>query len=96
MVGTGGSALAFSPKPAVRPFDYWEAEMSESVARLLVMVAGAYTLAGLLFAVPFAWRGAGALEAVAREATLGFRLLILPGAATLWPILLYRWWRAER
>ncbi len=70
--------------------------MPEPVARLVLTVAGAYLLAGLLFAIPFAWRGAGALEPVAREGTLGFRLLILPGAVTLWPLLALRWWRASR
>ena len=70
--------------------------MSESVAHWLVAGAGAYALAGLLFAVPFAWRGAGALEPVARAGTPGFRLLIIPGAATLWPWLLVRWLRARR
>lgn len=70
--------------------------MTEPVARLLLTVAGIYLLAGALFAIPFAWRGAGVLEPVAREGTPGFRLLILPGALTLWPLLLVRWWRATR
>lgn len=70
--------------------------MPEPVARLVLTVAGAYLLAGALFAIPFAWRGAGALEPVAREGTFGFRLLILPGAVTLWPLLAVRWWRASR
>jgi len=70
--------------------------MNEAVARWLVTVAGAYAVAGVLFAIPFVWRGAGAVEPVAREGTWGFRLLILPGSATLWPYLLYRWWRAAR
>lgn len=70
--------------------------MSEAVARWLLTVAGAYAVAGVVFAVPFVWRGAGAIEPVAREGTWGFRLLILPGSATLWPYLLYRWWRASR
>jgi hypothetical protein len=70
--------------------------MTESTASLLLTAAGAYALAGVAFAVPFVLRGAGVLEPVAREGTWGFRLLILPGSATLWPYLLYRWWRASR
>ena len=70
--------------------------MSEFLARLLIQMATLYLAAGVLFAVPFAWRGAGALEPVAREGTWGFRLLILPGAITLWPVLLLRWLRAHR
>jgi len=70
--------------------------MSEGMARLLLAVAGAYALVGVGFAIPFVVRGAGVLEPVAREGTWGFRLLILPGSATLWPYLLYRWVRARR
>ena len=70
--------------------------MTESVARLLIQMVILYLAAGVLFAVPFAWRGAGVLEPAAREATWGFRLLILPGAITLWPVLLLRWIRAHR
>jgi len=69
--------------------------LSEALARGLLTVAGGYVLAGVVFAVPFTWRGAGILEPVAREGTLGFRLLILPGAITLWPYLLFRWLRAR-
>lgn len=70
--------------------------MSPILAHWLVTAAGAYLLAGLLFAVPFAWLGAGRLEPVASEGTTGFRLLIIPGAVTLWPWLLVRWWRVLR
>ena len=70
--------------------------MTATLAALLVRAAAVYALVGILFAIPFAWRGAGALEPVAREGTWGFRLLIIPGAATLWPWLLVRWIRAGR
>jgi hypothetical protein len=70
--------------------------MSEALARILVTVAEAYGLVGIAFAVPFVLRGAGVLTPVAKEGTWGFRLLILPGSATLWPYLLYRWVRASR
>lgn len=70
--------------------------MTATLAVLLARAAAVYALAGILFAIPFAWRGAGALEPVAREGTWGFRLLIIPGAATLWPWLLVRWIRAGR
>jgi hypothetical protein len=70
--------------------------MSRAVAHWLVTVAGAYALVGLLFAVLFAWRGAERVEPVAHEGTTGFRLLLIPGAATLWPWLMLRWWRARQ
>lgn len=70
--------------------------MNEGLARALVILAEGYAAIGAVFALAFAWRGAGRLEPVAREGTFGFRVLILPGAATLWPYLLLRWLRARR
>ena len=62
----------------------------------MVECARIYALAGFVFALAFAWRGAGAVDAVARHSTLGFRILVAPGAALLWPLLGLRWWRAAR
>jgi hypothetical protein len=69
--------------------------MNETVARALIAIASGYLLAGAAFAVPFVLWGAGEVEPVARDGTPGFRLLILPGAVTLWPLLLARWIRAR-
>ena len=52
-----------------------------------------YLLAGLLFALPFVARGIERIDPAAHGASWGFRLLVLPGAVALWPILLRRWWR---
>lgn len=57
------------------------------VANLVVF----YLAAGLTFALVFAWRGAGAIDGNAGTGSLGFRLLIIPGAALLWPLLAPRW-----
>ncbi|MDE2871433.1 MAG: hypothetical protein OXQ94_07050 [Gemmatimonadota bacterium] len=66
------------------------------VAEVLVIALGAYGAAGVVFAVPFAWRGAGALDPAAGRGTWGFRLLTLPGAVALWPLLLAKWRRAAK
>lgn len=60
------------------------------LATWIVRLAGAYLTIGLVFAVPFAYRWAGRLDPVAGHGTWGFRLLILPGAVALWPLLLAR------
>jgi hypothetical protein len=70
--------------------------MSPLVTHWIVGAATAYAAAGAAFAVPFALHGAGTLEPVARQGTSGFRLFLLPGAATLWPWLAFRWWKATR
>ncbi|MFK7959260.1 MAG: hypothetical protein AB8G96_01940 [Phycisphaerales bacterium] len=60
-------------------------------ANLLLAFVGLYAFVGLVFGVLFVLRGAGALDAGARGGSLGFRILVLPGAAALWPWLLLRW-----
>jgi hypothetical protein len=65
--------------------------MADVVATWIVRLLGLYAGVGILFAVPFVWRGAGRIDPVAREATPGFRLVILPGVIALWPLLARRW-----
>lgn len=65
-------------------------------AQLLLAVLQAYGLVGAAFAIAFAWRGARTLEPAAANGTWGFRLLVLPGAALLWPWLATRWIRVAR
>lgn len=63
------------------------------VASWIVRITGIYLALGILFAVLFVWRGAGKIDPPAKQATAGFRLMIFPGAAALWPLLLWRWLR---
>jgi len=56
-----------------------------------VVLAAIYLGLGVVFAIAFVTIGVGGLDPVAREGTVGFRLLILPGAAALWPLLALRW-----
>jgi hypothetical protein len=64
--------------------------MSVEAAQVLVGVAAVYLAAGLAFAVPFAWRGVDRLDPLAHGSTPGFRVLIVPGVAMLWPLLAVR------
>ena len=68
--------------------------MPEDVARWLIAATSTYLAVGLAFALAFVTRGAARIDPDADGATWGFRLLILPGAAALWPVLLSRWLRA--
>ena len=63
------------------------------IAEGVVLAVGAYFAAGLVFAVAFITAGVQRVDPAARGASWGFRLLILPGAAALWPLLLARWVR---
>jgi hypothetical protein len=61
------------------------------LAHIIVWVSIAYAAAGLVFAIPFAIAGIERIDPAARGTSIGFRLLILPGAILLWPLLLRRW-----
>ncbi len=67
--------------------------MSTEAATVLVYAVLAYAAAGVAFALPFVWIGAARIDPAAAHATFGFRVLVLPGAAALWPILFVRWLR---
>jgi len=62
-----------------------------TIAIWIVSLGMLYAAIGVLFAVVFSVFGAGRIDPAAKDSTFGFRLLIIPGAAALWPILLKRW-----
>ena len=64
-------------------------------AQWLAILIESYGLAGLVFAIAFVVRGVAAVDPVAKGSGIGFRLLILPGSAALWPMLLVRWMRGH-
>ncbi|MDF1800076.1 MAG: hypothetical protein P1V81_12935 [Planctomycetota bacterium] len=69
--------------------------MYASLVNLGLAGLGIYAVLGLAFAVAFAVRGAQAIDPAAEQGTWGFRVLIVPGAAALWPLLLLRWVRGD-
>lgn len=64
------------------------------LAQAIVGFAAAYAVIGVAFAIAFAVRGIEAIDPVARGSGWSFRLLVVPGAAALWPFLAKRWWLA--
>ena len=64
------------------------------LASALVSNVTIYLAIGAVFAPVFAFLGARRIDPSAAPGTLGFRLLIMPGAMLLWPWLLYRWIRS--
>jgi hypothetical protein len=64
-------------------------------ATWLVRVAALYLGLGLVFALGFAFRWVNRTDPVAAHGTSGFRLLLLPGATLLWPLLLRRLLRGD-
>ena len=62
----------------------------------MVLLLQAYSAVGVVFALAFVMKGAGRVDPTAQTGTWGFRVLIFPGAAALWPWLMSRWLRAPR
>ena len=67
------------------------AAMFEIVAKAILYGLEIYAGLGLVFALVFVWAGVQNLDSEAQGAGVWFRLLILPGVAAFWPMLLYRW-----
>lgn len=65
--------------------------MNVLLAQALLAVTGAYLAIGLVFAIVFVSRGVGRVDAAAAAGSLGFRVLLVPGATALWPLLARRW-----
>ena len=63
----------------------------QTAAQLLVWLLTVYAAAGLVFALAFVTRGIQKVDHAAKDSGIGFRLIVLPGVAALWPLLLKRW-----
>lgn len=72
-------------------FQYMAARF-DFVAELFVYALEAYSTSGLLFAAVFVFR-VQRLDSEAQGSGIGFRFLITPGVAALWPLFLSRWLR---
>ena len=67
--------------------------MLEFLAKTFVYALEVYGLVGISFAIVFVSFGVQGLDSEARGSGIGFRVLILPGVAAFWPMLLSRWIR---
>jgi membrane protein implicated in regulation of membrane protease activity len=63
------------------------------IAEILVLAIEIYLVVGILFGIAFVTRGVQAIDHAAEGTGWGFRLIILPGVAAFWPLLLRRWIR---
>ncbi len=69
--------------------------MSVLAAGWMAAALNLYAAAGLLFALPFLAWGLPRIGPAARDTSLAFRLIILPGTVALWPVLLRHWIRSR-
>lgn len=55
-----------------------------------------YAALGLFFGVTFVIWGIEKVDPAVRGSGIGFRIIVLPGVAALWPLLLERWLRGNK
>lgn len=65
-------------------------------AQAALLAVAAYAAAGVLCAALFVSRGIDRVDPGARGAGWGFRLVVMPGCAALWPLVVAWWARAGR
>ena len=64
-------------------------------AQCIVLLLGIYAALGIIFAAVFVYAGVASLDPLAKGSSIGFRLIIFPGSAALWPYLFMRWLRKK-
>jgi len=62
--------------------------MTIAAAEMVWVAVSAYLGVGVVFAVYFSFSAAARIDSAAKGAGAAFRLLIVPGAMLLWPVLL--------
>jgi hypothetical protein len=65
-----------------------------TVSQAILGLVAVYAALGLVFAVAFVSLGVGRVDPAARDAPVGFRVIIVPASAALWPWLLVKWGRS--
>ncbi len=63
---------------------------------LIFTIAGIYLICGFVFALAFVFKGARVIDEVARDSTLGFKIIIIPASMVFWPLLLIKWIRVYK
>ena len=61
----------------------------------VVYALAVYAIAGVVTAFAFVSVGVVQVMRPPMPATLGARILLLPGSFALWPYILVRWWKAR-
>ena len=63
----------------------------EVILSYLFTAISIYLVIGFLYYVAFIFKWAAQLDENAKGASVGFKLLLLPGTLVLWPVLFLKW-----
>ena len=61
------------------------------IIETILIIVALYLFLGILFAIPFVIRGVDVVDQGTHGSSPGFRLIIIPGTAVFWPLLLRKW-----
>ena len=65
-----------------------------TMIEMVISSLAIYLAIGVIFTIAFLFAGMRRVDPITQGASIGFRVLSLPGCTLLWPILLIKWVRA--
>jgi len=66
------------------------------IIKIILIITAIYLLFGLLFAILFVIKGVEKVDEGAHGGTVGFRIIIIPGAMAFWPLLMRKWIKSQK
>lgn len=64
------------------------------MVELILIIVLTYLLLGVLFVIPFLWKGLTKVDEGAHGGSVGFKIIIIPGVIVFWPVLLSKWMKS--
>ena len=61
------------------------------IIEIILLILAAYLVVGFVFAIAFVTKGVERVDEGAHKATIGFRIIIIPGVMVFWPLMMKKW-----
>jgi len=66
------------------------------LVQILLIIVVIYLACGFVFMIPFIIKGVDVIDEGAHGSSIGFRIIIIPGAIVFWVVLLRKWLKAKK
>jgi len=66
------------------------------LVQILLIIVVIYLACGFVFMIPFIIKGVDVIDEGAHGSSIGFRIIIIPGAIVFWVVLLRKWIKAKK